>query len=139
MGDYYLAVDIGASSGRHILASAAEDGTLRMEEVYRFENGDRYEGEFRDGCCSGWGSCLFKGVGRYVGESREDRCNGAGSMFYQGGELYRGEWQDGTRTGWGRYTYPDGETVEGRWSGGELVERGVCPQQLLRLCPETLE
>ena len=39
MGDYYLAVDIGASSGRHILASAAEDGTLRMEEVYRFENG----------------------------------------------------------------------------------------------------
>ncbi len=115
------------------------DGVMQGMGVYRFENGDRYEGEFRDGCCSGWGSCLFKGVGRYVGEFREDRCNGAGSMFYQGGELYRGEWQDGTRTGWGRYTYPDGETVEGRWSGGELVERGVCPQQLLRLCPETLE
>ncbi len=37
MNKYYLAVDIGASSGRHILASI-EDGKLRLEEIYRFEN-----------------------------------------------------------------------------------------------------
>ena len=35
---YYLAIDIGASSGRHIL-SYVEDGKLKLEEVYRFENG----------------------------------------------------------------------------------------------------
>ena len=35
---YYLAVDIGASSGRHIL-SYVENGKLILEEVYRFENG----------------------------------------------------------------------------------------------------
>lgn len=35
---YYLAVDIGASSGRHILAHA-EDGRILIEEVYRFHNG----------------------------------------------------------------------------------------------------
>ena len=39
MGEYYLAIDIGASSGRHILATTLEDGTLTMEEVYRFDNG----------------------------------------------------------------------------------------------------
>ena len=38
MGAYYLAVDIGASSGRHIL-SHIEDGKLVLEEVFRFENG----------------------------------------------------------------------------------------------------
>ena len=38
MGKYYLAVDIGASSGRHILCSKV-DGKLVLEEVYRFENG----------------------------------------------------------------------------------------------------
>lgn len=38
METYYLAVDIGASSGRHML-SWMEDGKLHMEEVYRFENG----------------------------------------------------------------------------------------------------
>ena len=38
--NYYLAVDIGASSGRHMLAWL-EDGKIRMEEIYRFENGIR--------------------------------------------------------------------------------------------------
>ena len=35
---YYLAIDIGASSGRHILG-CIEDGKLHLEEIYRFENG----------------------------------------------------------------------------------------------------
>lgn len=34
---YYLAIDIGASSGRHILGHV-EDGKLTLEEVYRFDN-----------------------------------------------------------------------------------------------------
>lgn len=38
MAAYYLAVDIGASSGRHILGSV-ENGRMQLEEVYRFENG----------------------------------------------------------------------------------------------------
>ncbi len=35
---YYLAVDIGASSGRHIVAYL-EDGKMVTEEIYRFQNG----------------------------------------------------------------------------------------------------
>lgn len=38
MQKYYLAVDIGASSGRHILGWV-EDGKMRLEEIYRFSNG----------------------------------------------------------------------------------------------------
>lgn len=38
VGNYYLAVDIGASSGRHILGHL-EDGKMVMEEIHRFENG----------------------------------------------------------------------------------------------------
>ncbi|MBR2943041.1 MAG: rhamnulokinase, partial [Clostridia bacterium] len=34
----YLAVDIGASSGRHIVGWM-EDGEIKTEEVYRFPNG----------------------------------------------------------------------------------------------------
>lgn len=36
--NYYLAVDIGASSGRHILG-CLQNGKLQLEEIYRFENG----------------------------------------------------------------------------------------------------
>ena len=39
---YYLAIDIGASSGRHIVGWQ-ESGTIRTEEVYRFPNGVREE------------------------------------------------------------------------------------------------
>ncbi len=35
---YYLAIDIGASSGRHILGWL-ENGKLFLEEIYRFKNG----------------------------------------------------------------------------------------------------
>lgn len=38
MATYYLAVDIGASSGRHILGHM-ENGKMILEEIYRFENG----------------------------------------------------------------------------------------------------
>lgn len=38
MEKYYLAVDIGASSGRHILGTVRE-GKLVLQEIYRFDNG----------------------------------------------------------------------------------------------------
>lgn len=37
MEKYYLAIDIGASSGRHILGFM-KDGKMQLEEIYRFEN-----------------------------------------------------------------------------------------------------
>ena len=34
---YYLAIDIGASSGRHIL-SKIKNNKIEIEEIYRFKN-----------------------------------------------------------------------------------------------------
>lgn len=44
MSTYYLAIDIGASSGRHILAHI-ENGELCLEEIYRFDNGVKKDGD----------------------------------------------------------------------------------------------
>ena len=49
MDKYYLAVDIGASSGRHMLASM-KDGKMQLEEVYRFPNGMRKKRDSLLGC-----------------------------------------------------------------------------------------
>lgn len=38
MSNCYLAVDIGASSGRHMLAEV-ENGRMKLQEIHRFENG----------------------------------------------------------------------------------------------------
>ena len=37
MSSYHLAVDIGASSGRHMIGWL-EDGMIHLKEIYRFEN-----------------------------------------------------------------------------------------------------
>ena len=39
---YYLAIDIGASSGRHIVGWL-EDNTICTKEIYRFDNGVKEE------------------------------------------------------------------------------------------------
>lgn len=39
MNKYYLAIDIGASSGRHILGHL-EEGKMLLEEIHRFPNGN---------------------------------------------------------------------------------------------------
>lgn len=42
LNTYYLSIDIGASSGRHILGSI-ENGKLCLEEIYRFDNNIKNE------------------------------------------------------------------------------------------------
>ena len=42
MKTYYLAIDIGASSGRHILGYVEND-RLCLEEIYRFDNNIKNE------------------------------------------------------------------------------------------------
>lgn len=54
---YCLAIDIGASSGRHILGEYA-DGKVKMTEIYRFENGIKNI----DGTLCWDTECLFKEV-----------------------------------------------------------------------------
>lgn len=44
MVEYYLAIDIGASNGRHMLGHL-EDGKMILEEVHRFENGMKMKDE----------------------------------------------------------------------------------------------
>ena len=41
---YYLAIDIGASSGRHILGHV-DNGKLYLEEIFRFNNGVKQQGD----------------------------------------------------------------------------------------------
>lgn len=113
MSTYYLAVDIGASSGRHMLGSL-EDGKIQLEEIYRFPNGmKRVDGslcwdvealyyEIKEGLkkCKELGKIpsfmgidtwavdyvLLDGNGRILGKTygyRDDRTNGMDEKVYE--------------------------------------------------------
>ncbi|MBR2349465.1 MAG: rhamnulokinase [Clostridia bacterium] len=64
---YYLAIDIGASSGRHILGQLT-NGKLNMEEIYRFENGI----DEHDGVCSWNLEKLFNHVVEGIAECQKN-------------------------------------------------------------------
>lgn len=59
----YLAVDIGASSGRHIVGWQ-EDGEIRTQEVYRFPNGVREEDGHLTWDVEGLLCHVIEGIGR---------------------------------------------------------------------------
>jgi len=59
----YLAVDIGASSGRHILGWL-EDGKLKLSEVYRFKNGAVPRGGHRCWDVDGLRNSVIKGIAK---------------------------------------------------------------------------
>ena len=72
--EYYLAIDIGASSGRHILG-CIENEKISLKEIYRFDN----ELQNIDGKLC-WDICrLEKEVKTGINEcnkySSKDRCN----------------------------------------------------------------
>ena len=66
MEKYYLAVDIGASSGRHILGTVGE-GKLVLQEIYRFDNGMKR----KDGHLCWDVEALFAGIKEGMKECRK--------------------------------------------------------------------
>ena len=72
--------------------------------VHNFTNGDRYEGEFKDGKFNGWGTYYHLANNQFRGDK------------------YTGQFLNGSRQGSGRYTSANGgETLEGVWNVGAFV------------------
>ncbi len=70
--------------------------------VAAWANGDRYDGEWRDGQINGRGVAILANGNRYDGEWQNGLPNGHGSMMQANGESYDGVWvkgcyRDGTK------------------------------------------
>jgi len=112
-----------------------------------FENGDTYEGEFKDGnrdgkgyfiSMSGWyydgvwkdnkkhgyGKLVVKDGSFYEGEWRDDDRNGLGKYSRANEYIYQGQWRDGKRDGQGENTYTDGCCYEGEWKNDKMHGQG---------------
>jgi hypothetical protein len=73
--------------------------------IHNFPNGDRYEGEFRDGKFNGWGTYFHLANNQFRGDK------------------YTGQFLNGSRQGSGRYSPASGgEALEGTWKAGVLVK-----------------
>ena len=95
---------------------SAQSGNIEYRVVLtmteKYENGDVYEGEEKDG--------IRHGIGRY---------------YHTDGAIYEGEWKDDLIHGIGRYYYPDGTAENVLCENGKIVgsTKETLPQSEIRI------
>jgi len=92
--------------------------------VYEFADGERHEGEWRNGKAHGRGTHTFPSGQRYEGEHRDGKQHGRGTHTWPDGQRYEGEYKDGKKHGRGTHTWPDGQRYEGEWQDDQQHGRG---------------
>ncbi|CAI5495651.1 unnamed protein product [Closterium sp. Naga37s-1] len=94
--------------------------------VRRYTNGDRYEGETRDGVASGSGVYYFdEAAGKFEGEWADGKYSGLGVESWESGSVYRGEYKRGYREGRGLYQFHTGDAYAGAWARGQSHGAGL--------------
>jgi len=62
---------------------------------FSYQDGSRYEGDFKNGLPNGEGVCFYANGDRYVGGWRHHTPHGEGVMYFSSGKVYGAEWQHG--------------------------------------------
>ena len=95
------------------------------QEIFRYSNGDMYEGEYGYDTKEGKGTFTHVNGNKYVGEWKDDKKHGIGTLTWAGGGKYVGEWRDGKRTGKGTYTWVSGGKYVGEFNDGKQDGQGT--------------
>ena len=92
--------------------------------TFKYENGDEYYGEWKDGLHHGQGTYISKFKGDYVGEFKDGQYHGQGTFNYGDGSQFTGEWKNNSKQQ-GILTSPDGYKYVGEFEDGKRHGRGT--------------
>ncbi|MGD1857072.1 MAG: pentapeptide repeat-containing protein [Leptolyngbyaceae cyanobacterium] len=87
-----------------------------------YANGNRYDGNYRNGQRNGCGTFAFANGRRYVGEFKDDLFSGRGMWEFANGDRYIGDFEFNRCNGEGVFLFADGTSVSGIWQQGRLVD-----------------
>ena len=118
----------------HTAFKLNENTDVKKRRV-EFENGDVYEGEWKNGYMHGKGTYIWSDGDRYEGEFKEGYRSGKGKYVWGPasefkGDVYEGDFLKGDRTGIGTYTWGNeskyaGDKYEGAFYCGTKFGKGV--------------
>jgi hypothetical protein len=89
--------------------------------VFVHDNGDRYEGEWKDGKMHGQGTYTYANRCVYSGQYQQDERHGYGTFTWPEGDMYVGDYFHNKRHGYGMYIDARGLIQEGRFEDGKAV------------------
>ncbi|KAL3808289.1 hypothetical protein ACHAXA_009801 [Cyclostephanos tholiformis] len=93
--------------------------------VFVADNGNEYEGEWKNDKRNGHGKAKYNTGDVYIGSWRNCKRHGHGTMHIENGDVYDGGWNNGFKDGPGTYRWRDGEVDVSRYSSDYRVGEGV--------------
>ena len=101
-------------------------GDCRTEHsVLLYPNGDRYEGEFRDGQPHGRGILYYSNGNKHLGQFVNARREGPGKLVLRSGAEYVGNFRTDQRSGEGRMRFSNGNEYDGEWRNDRQEGKGT--------------
>lgn len=87
-----------------------------------FSNGDRFDGEFRNGTFNGCGTVTFADsyMKTYVGQFQNGLYQGVGLLTWENGDRYIGQFEQGKCQGEGTFIAANHQSITGKWEKGNL-------------------
>ena len=115
---------VGEADADLAVAASPAAGELDRVQALALPNGDRYEGQVRNGLLDGWGVYYYRNGDRYEGNFRDDVKQGYGVLYFHNGDVYKGDFQNDVRHGRGTYVFANGARYIGDFRNGQRHGRG---------------
>ncbi len=146
--NFALSLFLLAAFSGGAVAQCLEGDCENGKGTYQFENGNKYQGQFRGGKLQGKGTIFFangnsyngdwvgslrEGVGVYTfnngnvytGAFHKGRFSGQGTMTFGSGNKYVGAWENDLPNGTGFYSFKSGERYNGNFKNGMFEGNGT--------------
>jgi hypothetical protein len=107
------------------------DGVFEGDGSYTWANpkanaAKKFEGKWHNGKQTDYGVETYQNGDKYDGDFKRGIAHGMGTYtFHAGGEIYQGDFRNGKRHGRGKFYYPDGRTLESSFKNGQNVGKAI--------------
>lgn len=90
-----------------------------------YTNGDKFEGEIKNGIREGYGTYYYHNGDKYEGMWLKGKKHGMGTLYYKEGNLFVGQWKNSEKEGIGTLYLKNGEKYYGEFKAGKRNGKGI--------------